>query len=98
MRTIEEMRAIARERYRKKHGVTPDRYANGRSHPENREYYKQVNQRYYQKHKEAILQKKKEYYIKKRLEKEKKNAELRSMQCQDDREAPSDKISSGESP
>lgn len=64
--TIEELREKQRERYRKKHNVPPERYVNGRSHPDNKEYHRELKKRYYYAHKEELSEKKKIYYQKKK--------------------------------
>jgi len=67
--TIEQLREKQRERYRRKHNVPPERYVNGRSHPDNKEYHRELKKRYYYAHKDDLSEKKKVYYQKKKAEK-----------------------------
>jgi hypothetical protein len=67
--TIEELRAKQRERYRKKYNVPPERFKDGRSHPDNKEYHRALKKRYYYAHREELSAKKKVYYLKKKEEK-----------------------------
>ena len=79
--TIEELRLKQRERYRRKHNVPPERYVNGRSHPDNKEYHRELKRRYYHAHKEELSEKKKVYYQMKKAEKLalQQNGEYRSI-------------------
>lgn len=71
MKTIEELREIARNRYREKHNVLPEKYHNGRSHPDNIEYYRAIKLKWYYAHKEELSLKAKERYRRKKEEMEK---------------------------
>lgn len=71
MKTIEELREIARNRYREKNNVSPERYANGRSHPDNLEYHRALKLKWYYAHKEEIAEKNRERYARKKAEQQK---------------------------
>ena len=73
-KTIDELREYARERYRRLHNVPPERFQDGRSHPDNKDYHREVKRRYYYKHKEKLsLLKKEEYQRKKKLKIQQQN-------------------------
>ena len=72
-KTIEELREYARERYRRLHNVPPERFQDGRSHPDNLEYHREIKKRYYYRHKERLSLLKKEEYQKKKNSKNESN-------------------------
>ena len=59
---IEVLRAYARDRYRRLHNVPPERYQNGRSHPDNLEYHRKKKRDYYHRHKERLSAERKILY------------------------------------
>lgn len=88
MRTKEELREYAKQYYRRKHNVPPERFVDGRSSKENREYHRDIQKRFYYKHRDQLLANKKLFYIKKK-QLQQQNA-LSVLQSQGLRETPAD--------
>jgi hypothetical protein len=68
VKTIEELREYQRNKNRAKNNIPPERWVNGRSHPDNVEYHRELKRRYYHRHKEELSKKKKEWYERKKQE------------------------------
>lgn len=79
-KTLEELRQYARERYRLLNNVPPERFQDGRSHPDNKEYHREIKRRYYYRHKERLSLLKKEEYQRKKNNKNKDVSGIHSQQ------------------